>query len=382
MIRLLLLLTLPLAALGKLVGRLLPLDNPGGLFFIIPFYHTGGAEKVHADIAACCAPERPWIFFAHRSRDTAFLARFRAAARCFDIPLLLKYTFPFSVGVMAGLISRHPAPRLFGCNSLFFYLLLPHLAPHVRVIDLLHGLGGGAERFALPVLERIDQRVVISPGVREELLAFYRAHGVSPALDDRITVISNRVSVAPALPDKATEGPLTALFVGRGSEEKRVHLIARAARRCRELGVAVEVTLVGDVADRLTREERAACRLTGPIGDEAALTRLYRQSHLVLISSSREGFPLTLMEGMAQGCVPVATAVGGIPDHIRHLDNGWLLPAEDEESVVAGLVAALRQLAEERQLTARLAAAAFASAHAQFGGERFCADYRRLLQLP
>lgn len=380
--RLLSLLILPLVALGKLVGRLLPLDNPSGLFFIFPFYHTGGAEKVHADITACCRTEQPWVFFAKRSRDTAFLARFRAAARCFDIPLLLKYGYPFSAGVMAGLISRHPSPRLLGCNSLFFYLLLPHLPPRVRVIDLLHAMGGGAERFALPVLERIHQRVVISAGVREELLAFYRAHRVSPALDGRIAVIPNRVTVPPAMPAKPGDGPLTALFVGRGSGEKRVHLIAKAAQRCRELGLNVVITLVGDLTDWLTEEERAACTLTGPISNEAELTGLYQQAHLVLISSSREGFPLTLMEGMAQGCVPVTTAVGGIPDHIRHLDNGWLLPAEDEEAVVDELVRALGQLAKDRQLLARLAAAAFQHARERFGGERFCDDYRKVLHLP
>lgn len=370
-----------IVAIGAFLGRRLPVANRSGLFFFFPFYHTGGAEKVHADIVACCRDERPWVLFAKRSQDSAFLGRFKASACCFDIPWLLKYTYPLSAGLLSGLISRHPTPLVFGCNSLFYYLLLPHLPEQVRAVDLLHALGGGAERFALPVLDRLTQRVVISDAVRDELISFYRSHGIDQTLESRITVIGNRVAVPQAAPVKAGDGPLRMLFVGRGSEEKRVHLIGRAARQCRELGLDVEFTLVGDLKGWLEDGDQRFCTLAGPIHDESTITELYRQSHLILISSSREGFPLTLMEGMAQGCVAVCTAVGGIPEHIRHLENGWLLPAEDEEAVVRELLSAVQRLAADRQLLGQLAAAAFSHAQRHFGGERFCTDYRRILGL-
>ncbi len=369
-----------LVSLGRLVGSLLPCRNPSGLFFFFPFYHTGGAEKVHSDIVTCFGEERPWVFFAKRSKDTTLLERFRAQARCFDIPWLLKYGYPFSAGVLAGMISRHPSPKVFGCNSLFYYLLLPHLPKQVQTVDLLHALGGGAERFALPVLERLDWRVVISTAVRNELLAFYRIEGVERALDSRITVIANRVEVPATMPEKPSCGPLQVLFVGRGSEEKRACLIAQAARSCRERGLDIEFTLVGDLDGWLHEEDRPSCTLTGLISSESALTELYRQSHLILISSSREGFPLTLMEGMAQGCVPVCTAVGGIPEHIRHMENGWLLPTKDDDAVVTALCSALKQLSQDRSLLERLSVAAFDYALRHFGGGRFCEEYRNILK--
>lgn len=369
-----------IAAFGAFVGRLLPFTNKSGLFFFFPFYHTGGAEKVHSDIVTCFGEERPWVFFAKRSKDTTFLERFRSQARCFDIPFSLKYSYPFSAGVVAGLISRHANPRVFGCNSLFYYLLLPHLPIQVRTVDLLHALGGGAERFALPVLERLDQRVVISTTVRDELLAFYRSEGVDPTLDSRITVIANRVEVPATMPEKSSCGPLQVLFVGRGSEEKRVHLIGQAARHCRELGLDIEFTLVGDLDGWLHEEDRPSCTLTGLINSASVLTELYRQSQMVLISSSREGFPLTLMEGMAQGCVPICTAVGGIPEHIRHLENGWLLPAEDDNAVVTGICTALEQLSQDRSVLERLSTSAFDYALQHFSGGRFCEEYRNILK--
>ncbi len=367
-------------ACGRLIGRLLPFHNPSGLFFFFPFYHTGGAEKVHADIVNCFTDEQPWVFFTKRSCNRTFWKQFTGAARCFDCGRLLKYSYPISVGILAGLIGRHPAARVFGCNSLFYYLLLPHLPPHVRATDLLHGMGGGAEGFALPVLDLLAERVVIAEGVQDELLAFYRAEGVDRRLDGRIRVIPNRVAVPAVRPHKTADGTLQVLFVGRGSEEKRLHLIGRAARRCAEAGLDVGFTLVGDVAAWLEPGDVPYCRLTGLVVDDGQLAECYRQADLVLITSSREGFPLTLMEGMAQGCVPIATAVGGVPGHIRHLENGWLLPAADDAAVVEALLQAVRILTQDRSLLLRLSSVAFQYATEHFGSERFCAQYRQVIR--
>lgn len=365
---------------GRLIGRWLPVRNRSGLFFFFPFYHTGGAEQVHVEIVNCFAQEQPWVFFTKRSRDQRFWKQFTAAARCFDIGPFLKYGYPFSAGLLAGLIARHSGARVFGCNALFYYLLLPHLPDHVRATDLLHGLGGGSEQFALPVLGRLEQRVVISRGVKDELLAFYRAEGVAAGLDSRLTVIANRVDVPSVCPEKPAAGPLQLLFVGRGGPEKRIHLIGRAARRCSDVGLPAVFTLVGDVADWLEGGDAAYCRLTGQIDDRAALEQLYRETHLVLITSSREGFPLTVMEGMAQGCVPLCTAVGGMPEHVRHQENGWLLPADDDNAVVDGLVAAVAILAADRQQLARLSASAYAYACRYFSGARFCEQYQQVIK--
>ena len=364
-----------LVAIGRLIGRLLPFRNRSGLFFFFPFYHTGGAERVHSQIVSCFKDQQPWIIFAKCSDDDRFYRQFSQAGRCFDLGWLLKYSYPLSAGILAGLIGKHPDAQVFGCNSLFYYLLLPHLAEHVRATDLLHALGGGAEQFALPVLDRLQQRVVISRGVQDELVAWYRSQGVDSRLEQRITVIPNQVVIPQTVGKPAADGVLRLLYVGRGSAEKRVQLIGRAARICAEHGLAVEVTLVGDLDDAIAAEDRVCCRLTGLVSDGDQLSRLYQQADLLLITSSREGFPLTVMEGMAHGCVPVCTAVGGIPGHIAHRENGWLLPADDDKAVVDALVQAVQLLSVDRSLLQQLSAAARQYAETRFSGERFCQQY-------
>jgi len=365
---------------GKLIGRLLPLHNRSGLFFFFPFYHTGGAEKVHADIISCFTDERPWVFFTKRSKDLRFINQFKTSATCFDFGWLLKYSYPLSIGLIAGLIQKTSNARLFGCNSLYYYLLLPHLPDNIEAIDLIHALGGGAEKFALPVLERIDRRVVISVGVRDQLLDWYRKEGIPEQFDRRITVISNRVSVPPEPPVKPAGSTLQVLFVGRGSEEKRIHLIARAARLCMDNGLNVKFLLVGDIEPSILKGDAGFCNLLGSVSAPEQLEKIYTDSDLILITSSREGFPLTIMEGMAHGCVPVCTSVGGIPEHIRHAENGWLLPAGDETAVVTALYDAILELHQDRDLLERISIAAYSYAQSQFGGGWFCEQYHIVIQ--
>ena len=124
---------LMLVAIGRLIGRWLPLRNRSGLFFFFPFYHTGGAERVHSQIANCFKDQQPWIFFAKRSGDARFYRYFSQVGRCFDIGPLLKYTYPVSVGILVGLIGKHPNARIFGCNSLLYYLQIGRASCRERV---------------------------------------------------------------------------------------------------------------------------------------------------------------------------------------------------------------------------------------------------------
>lgn len=374
--------TLParaIIAMGKVIGYLLPVRNRSSLFFFFPFQHVGGAEKVHAEIVGCFAGEKPWVFFTKRSENAKFRPMFGAGARLLNIWPLLKYGYPLSVGIVAGLINRHEKPVVFGSNSLFYYLLLPYLGPNVRRTDLLHAFGGGPEEYSLPVAAELDARVVISSKTGEHLKAQYRAANAAPVLADRIVLIENRVEIPESATRKRPGEKLRVLFVGRGAAEKRVHLIGKAATLCGQKKVAAEFILVGDVAHALDDADRPSCQIIGEISGTAELDRIYKRADILVLTSSREGFPMVVMEAMAHGAVPVCTAVGGIPVHVKHGVNGLLLADGSEERVVEELVATVERLANHRELLAELSQAAFAYAREHFGGENFCAAYRQVI---
>ena len=366
---------------GRLFSWLLPAKNRSGLFFFFPFCHIGGAERVHADIVTCFAPERPWVFFCKWSPRPAVLRYlFDRSARVFNWRLRMKYSYPLSAWIMAGVVNRHPNAVVFGCNTLFFYKMIPYLAAHVRVVDLLHAFGGGAEEFSLPVVQRIDTRVVITPQTRDDLITQYRRNGVDASCAKRIEIIENRVDIPALCPEKSSSETLNILFVGRASAEKRIHIAGRVAALCAEKGIPVTLTMVGDVSGGVAASDRPLCTFTGEVTDQTLLKGLYERAHLLLLTSSREGFPLVIMEAMAQGAVPLATNVGGIALHLQTGVNGWLVEdLADEEMIAEAMCAVIEKLARDRGELSRLSGRAYDYARVNFGGERFCRRYRSIL---
>lgn len=364
---------------AMVVGYLLPCRNRSSLFFFFPFLHVGGAERVHADIVGCFAEEKPWVFFTKKSDNRTFRGLFPRQARLLDIWPLLKYGYPFSVGVMAGFINRHREAAVFGSNSLFYYLLIPYLASHVRRTDLLHAFGGASDQFSLPVADRLDRRVVITEKTRQDIAEQYRAHGLDARLLERVVLIENRVPVPGRCPRKREGGRLSVIFVGRGSPEKRVHLVGRAASRCRARSIPADFSLAGDMGEAVEAADRENCRLLGEVSDPRELEKIYALADVLVLTSSREGFPLVIMEAMARGVVPVCTAVGGIPFHVRHEINGLLLEDGADDWIVEQLTAAVARLAENRAELAQLSRSAFDYASRHFSGADFCAAYREIV---
>lgn len=365
-----------IVAVTQVIGRLLPFRNRSGLFFFFPFCHVGGAEKVHADIVSCFDQQKPWVFFTKRPDNEKFRPLFQGG-RTFNLWLFCKYGYPFSIGIMAGLINRHTDAVVFGSNSLFYYLLLPYLRSDICKVDLLHAFGGGAETFSRPVANLLDARVVINSKTVDDFRTDYTNNGIDLKLLERIRVIENCVPIPPAIPQKATAGELKIIYVGRDSTEKRVHLVGKIAAQAKDRGIQASFTIVGNIQ---ASSAGNGCTLTGEILDQAEMNRLYNEADLLLVTSSREGFPLVIMEAMAHAVVPVSTAVGGIPLHIAHGENGWLIDnLGDEQQIVDSFLSIIALVAADRRLLEKISKNAYEYAAARFSPALFCQSYHRLL---
>jgi glycosyltransferase involved in cell wall biosynthesis len=94
---------------------------------------------------------------------------------------------------------------------------------------------------------------------------------------------------------------------------------------------------------------------------------------VLVIPSLTEGFPLSLVEGMAAGCPIVATQVGGMPEVTRDGDGVLFVPAEDPKAIAGATVRLLRNSALAETLGQRAVAVA-----AQYS---MSASARRLAEL-
>jgi glycosyltransferase involved in cell wall biosynthesis len=194
--------------------------------------------------------------------------------------------------------------------------------------------------------------------------AYLRQIALGWGIDARCTaVVPNPAPEAPVLPLRnelrgsygSQSGTLLA-FAGRLTEQKDVDTLLAAMRGLPD----ATLVLLGDGPER-SRLERLAqeyglgerTRFLGA-GEREDVLRLSRAADAVVLSSTWENLPHTVVEALSVGTPVVATAVGGVPEVVEDGVNGLLVPPGDVEA----LAEALRRLVEEAGLRDRLAAAA------------------------
>jgi glycosyltransferase involved in cell wall biosynthesis len=91
----------------------------------------------------------------------------------------------------------------------------------------------------------------------------------------------------------------------------------------------------------------------GTLTDDIALSVLYSAADVMVVPSRQENLPNTIMEAMACGTPAVAFRVGGIPDLIEHLSNGYLAKPYDTDDLSRGISWVLEHSGRASLLEAR-----------------------------
>jgi glycosyltransferase involved in cell wall biosynthesis len=184
--------------------------------------------------------------------------------------------------------------------------------------------------------------------------------GIDPA---RVEVLPNPVPAVPAAlgtPEDArrrlhVEGP-TLVFAGRLTAQKALGVALEALAAAE--GISLVVAGEGD--ERSALERRAAelgldgrVRFLGPTSREGVL-ELLRAGDALLLSSSWENFPHTVVESLAVGTPVLATAAGGVGEVVADGLNGLLSPPGD----AVALAESIRRFFGDRELRRRLEDAA------------------------
>jgi len=376
---------IPLIQTGKFVGSFYAPFFRSQLFFIFPFYHIGGAEKVHLNITSCFKEYNPVVFFADKSKNSALKKQFMQGAKKFDLRYLNNPLFIyFWVGVLSTILNNNCNSNnknciVFGSNNLLFYRVLPYLNSEICCIDLIHAFGGGIENFSLQYVERLDKRIVINTRTLQDLKDQYRSNGIGEKMHQRIFLIENCIKIPDRFRRKSNKSLVKILYVGRGSEEKRVHLVGEISYLCHQNDMPVEFVLVGDLKSAVPKKYREYCTFLGEIIDEKEISEIYDSSDILLLVSSYEGFPLVIMEAMAHGVITISTDVGGIPQHIHNGFNGFLIKNESEDIIVKNTCKVIKELISDESLMNKISIEAYKYAKTYFNCEKFCLKYKDLI---
>jgi colanic acid/amylovoran biosynthesis glycosyltransferase len=255
---------------------------------------------------------------------------------------------------MLAWLSEFGACRLhahFGTNS-------------AEVAMLAHALGGppysftvhGPQEFERPIgleekIHRADFVVAVSDFGRSQLymrcayVDWTKIKVVHCGLEKSFYQVAPRpVPVAPRL-----------VCVGRICAAKGQLVLIEAAARLAANGVAFELVLAGDGPMRAQIEAQikrhrvgTQVRITGWISSTEVREHI-QTSRAMVLPSFAEGLPVVIMEAMALRRPVITTYVAGIPELVRHGENGWLLPAGSVHELAEAMADCLSRSSEEIQ---------------------------------
>ena len=116
---------------------------------------------------------------------------------------------------------------------------------------------------------------------------------------------------------------------------------------CRQLGDLTkdlcEVVILGGHAEEVLEQLPMKAHPLGYINDEQRVVDVYNAADVFVLPSLSENLPNTIMEAMACGVPCVAFKVGGIPEEIDHLKNGYVAAYRDAADLAKGIAWVLQE---------------------------------------
>jgi len=288
---------------------------------------------------------------------------------------------PFGRIIRARKIGRYMREQAFDYiinnHSFYIHAAAGYFFGGSRIIHVVHNqLEQMVERESDPLSDKV---VGVSPRIEELALQHLDAQ--------KVTSILNGIKLPSEIPDeykKCSNRPKDILFVGRiDNRQKAVFLIPDIIQYLVERGIKTSITMVGDGPDFEELKRRIVERslsefihLTGQVEPEK-VSEYYLTHKILLLPSNFEGHPLTLMEAMAHGCVPVASLLPRCTDTcVEQGKSGYLV----EIGKVNDFGHGIWELLSSGKLLNKMSVNALAIAWDQFSSAIAHQNYLELLQ--
>lgn len=195
-----------------------------------------------------------------------------------------------------------------------------------------------ARKMILWAAKRCKKVITVSSALK----ARGEAIGVA---SDKMVVIRNGVDTSIFNPDQDTSDPWFkmpykhVLSVGNLTELKGHDLVVRAVAQL----PSHALTIVGDGEERSNLESligelgvSGRVRIIPPV-NQTSLAALYASSDVLVLASSREGWPNVILEALACNTQVLATNVGGVKEIIDNDGHGYLIKSRSTDAIVESL---------------------------------------------
>jgi glycosyltransferase involved in cell wall biosynthesis len=214
----------------------------------------------------------------------------------------------------------------------------------------------------------------------------HQVAAINPSFEPRIHLVHNGVDLpdAPEIVLPSEDQPLRIITTGRlENQQKRVMDLPLIAQAMDRRGLDYRLTVVGDGEEREALEQALAPQikagrvsLPGRVASQK-IGQMLSEHTVFLLCSAFEGMPLSMLEGMARGLVPVVSAIkSGIPEAVHDWQNGFIVPIGDAEAFADRFV----ELQRDPQLCRQMSKAARATvAEGGFDAATMADGYARVI---
>jgi glycosyltransferase involved in cell wall biosynthesis len=256
------------------------------------------------------------------------------------------------------------------------YEMLRYVPRGVLRIGMIHDRWTNPEQRISTYRDVLDHVVVVAAHLVDDVRASspnmpcsYIPHGIPIPAD-----------VPPRAPNPAS--PLKLIYFGRFEEDKGSRIFPAIVNALHQRQIPFQWTIHGSGSDEaFFRRQFAAEIASGEITMSAPVPRqqlynLVRQHDIYILASAIEGGPLTLLEGMALGLVPVCGDIPCLVQEVIHPENGFRVPRTEPQAFAE----AIGRLHQDRPLLERMSGAARQTVTTHYSREAMAGRYLKLVK--
>ncbi|WFE83579.1 glycosyltransferase [Parabacteroides chongii] len=313
---------------------------------IIPQLASGGAERLVVDLSNELAKSHEVILLTYYKEDNLNFYAHELSSAVTHITLGKELGLSFKAFISVSSVIRKMKPDVVHLHLSAIYYALPSIFFNHNVLYLLtihNDADKEAEGFRGGFIRKLcfKSGLVIPVTIsKESNKSFRKFYGIEAPIVFNGRVIPEKIDITEAVLNefkifRRTSKTRVLINLARFSEIKRQPLIAKCVKRLYEEGYDFSFLMIGKTSrtDILNQVKLCECEILHILGEKKNPLEYLKMSDSYCLFSSFEGMPISLIEALGTGAIPVCTPVGGIVDVVKDGENGLLAEDLTEEAV-------------------------------------------------
>ena len=329
------------------------------VFQIIYTLSPGGAERFVLDLTNELAEKAETSLYVLRDDSIGNQGFYKSelSRKVTYVNLALKPGFnPFIIWKF-NRILRTERPDVVHCHLnlvSYFFILSLVFRKKIRFVYTMHS----SASYGVGSIEKWIRRfffkhsfvlpVAISEETKNSYTAFYNLSDIPVIYNGRSTSHKSGEfrNVADEICEiKTTPESLVFCHVARYDLQKNQLMLIKVFNQLLDEGFDLVLLIVGSGFENATELKSIAKPGIHFLGVKTNVPDYLLESHAFCLSSINEGMPISLIEALSCGCIPICTPVGGIINSIKHGETGFISKSVSQEDYLE----AVKEFIETRE---------------------------------